>query len=121
MSLVDVGPTILDVFGQGTPDHFQGESLWPRLTETSAPALTRPLVLDSGRRKQAMYFADGLKLERDIRLKRVSLFDLVGDPSEARNLFRRKHPDHRRRLAALAAYFDAHEHRAPGYQTPYRQ
>lgn len=121
VSLVDLGPTLLDVFGQPTPDHFQGESLWPLLGNPGAPAPTRPRIVDSGRRMQAMYFDDGLKLERDLRLKRVSLFDLVGDPTEARNLYRQAQPDHRRRLAALAAYFEAHEYRAPGYQTPYRQ
>lgn len=121
VSLVDLGPTILDVFGQPTPDHFQGESLWPLLTTAGASPPTRPRIVDSGRRMQAMYFDDGLKLQRDVRLKRVSLFDLVGDPTERRNLFRRSAPDHRRRLAALAAFFDAHEYRAPGYQTPFRQ
>ncbi len=116
---VDLGPTILDLFHQGTPTAFLGESLLP-LLRGEPSHLTRPIVADSGRRSQGLYFPDGLKVTLDLRKKSVELFDLVGDPAELNNLFNPENPDHRARLAKLKAFFQAHEVRQAGYETPFR-
>ena len=119
VGLIDLGPTLLEVFGLPIPAEFQGESLWPLLRGEPAH-LTRPRVVDSGRRMQAMYFDDGLKIQRDLRLKRVELYDLRRDPGENKNLDNRRLAAHRRRLSHLGAFFDAHTLTLPGYETPYR-
>ena len=47
VSLVDVGPTVLDLYGLPTPASFLGQSLVPMLEGDDAP-LTRPIATESG-------------------------------------------------------------------------
>jgi Sulfatase len=119
VSLVDLGPTILDLFGQPIPSHFMGESLVPLLRGRPVE-LTRPIVAE-GRLKRAMVFPDGHKLIYDTRYRTRELFDLRSDPGELHNLV--DDDPHRARpyLAALAAFFDAHGIQQDGYSVPYRR
>lgn len=118
VSLIDLGPTTLDLLGLPTPGHFMGQSLVPFL-KGQDPVLGRPIIADSGRLMQAMVFPDGAKLIRDKRRGTVELYDLSRDPQEAHNLYREDDPAHAARLAALRAFFRAHTLREGGYQPPY--
>ncbi|MCC6525101.1 MAG: sulfatase [Polyangiaceae bacterium] len=118
VSLADLGPTILDLFGAPTPARFMGQSLVPFLRGES-PELERPVVLESGRQQRGMIFRDGLKLLVDGKLGTNELYDLANDPDERANLFDER-PDAAERRAELEAYFEAHALRRPGYTMPYR-
>jgi arylsulfatase A-like enzyme len=118
-SLIDLGPTILDLFGLPTPGAYMGQSLVPALLGRDF-APTRPIVVDSGRLQQAMVFADGLKVMRDKRRGVAELYDLGTDPNEAHNLLDERPELAEQRLGLLQAFFEAHELKAPNYKTPYR-
>jgi hypothetical protein len=97
-----------------------GESLAPLLAGKRVE-LTRPIVLDAGRRKQGLVGRDGLKVIRNLRQKTHELYDLAADPGEANNLVEARPAEAQQRLAQLAAFFDAHELRERGYKIPYRE
>jgi arylsulfatase A-like enzyme len=120
VSLMDLGPTILDLFGLPTPGHFMGESLVPFL-EGRSRQFTRPIVVDSGRRIQAMFFRDGKKIILDTRTGVTQLYDLVADPREKKNLVETQAEDAAECLAALHAFFGVHALKRPGYTPPWRQ
>lgn len=117
VGLVDLGPTILDLFGLATPGPFMGESLVPLLAGRDA-ALDRPVAAE-GRLRRAFYQGD-LKVIEDERCRLVEVYDLAVDPGERHNLFdvqlRRVAPA----VAASRAFFSAHALRRPGYTPPYK-
>lgn len=119
VSLVDLGPTILDLFGQPTPSAFLGQSLLPLLRGTP-DELSRPVVIESGRGMRAQIFDDGFKIIEDMERDVVELYDLERDPEELHNLYDVANPAHRMRLMHLHAFFNAHEYRAVGYERPIR-
>lgn len=118
VSLVDLGPTILDLMGQPAPGHFMGQSLVPFL-RGERPSLSRPIVAE-GRLKRAMVFPDGMKVITDDRRGTIEAYDLRSDPKEERNLYEEgsKVEGH---VALLRAFFDAHSIKRPGYKIPYRR
>ncbi|MEO7327451.1 MAG: sulfatase [Minicystis sp.] len=118
VSLLDLGPTVLDLFGQPTPGSFLGQSLTP-LLRGQDPRLDRPLLADTGRLQQAMIFPDGYKAIRDLRRGTFELYDLQRDPGELHNLFDDA-PDAEARLFTLRAFFQAQALRRPGYSPPFR-
>jgi arylsulfatase A-like enzyme len=118
VGLVDLGPTILDLFGAPTPASYEGQSLAPILAGRPA-ALTRPLLAE-GRLRRALYTADGLKVIADARRQVVEVYDLATDPGETRNLFDTDRSRSDPALAALDAFFAAHALRRPGYDAPYK-
>jgi len=117
VTLVDLGPTILDLFGVETPPTFFGQSLVPLLAGRDV-RLERP-VLAEGRLRRALYWG-GLKVIDDPRRKVVEVFDLERDPREKRNLFDVDHTRSRPALAALRRFFDVSHAHVPGYEPPYR-
>lgn len=119
VSLVDVGPTILDLHGLPTPPHFMGQSLVPAL-RGEALRLTRP-VLAEARLKRAMIAADGYKIIQDTRSGTVEMYDTRRDPGETENLYEAEAARGRELLETLATYFMRHAHRRPGYVVPYRK
>lgn len=118
VGLVDLGPTILDLFGLETPATFLGQSLVP-LLGGGAPELTRPLVAE-GRLRRALTLPDGLKVIEDLRRKVVEVYDLSADPGETQNLFDAAPARADPALAALRAFFVAHTRRGGGYEPPYK-
>jgi hypothetical protein len=118
VGLIDLGPTILDVFGVDTPAAFEGQSLVPLLAGRDE-ALDRPLVIE-GRLRRAMYVGDGLKVIEDERRKTVEVYDLGRDPGETTNLFDRDPARGDAALAALRAFFAVHTAKRPGYRPVYK-
>ncbi len=120
VSLMDLGPTILDVFGLPTPATHLGESLAPAL-RGEALALTRP-ILAEGRLKKSLLFPDARKLIVDDRHHTTELYDLRGDPEELENLVDRgAGEDVALRTAILREFFAIHRNPREGYQAPYRK
>jgi Sulfatase len=117
VTLVDLGPTILDLLGVDTPADFMGQSLVPLLAGRNVH-LDRP-ILAEGRLRRVLYWGD-LKVIDDPRRKVVEVYDLKKDPRELRNIF---DTDRGRALPALAAlrhFFKVHELPLEGYKTPYK-
>jgi len=117
VSLVDLGPTILDLFGQPTPGHIMGQTLLPFVRgEPYVP--TRPFIAE-GRLKRAMILGNGMKIIEDTRKDVIELYDVNSDPAETNNLVndtqRLEVPLH-----TFRHFFDVQQLRRPGYEAPYR-
>jgi hypothetical protein len=119
VSLIDVGPTILDLFGIETPSSFMGQSLVPFFTRGGAPHLTRPLIAE-GRLRRSLIMPDGLKVIEDLRRKIVEVYDLSRDPGETTNLFDEETARADVALAALRAFFAVHTRTEGGYEVPFK-
>jgi arylsulfatase A-like enzyme len=117
VSLIDLGPTILDWFGVPTPATFMGESLVPFLGGESR-RFSRPIVAETGL-KQAMLFDDGYKVIRDLRRKTLELYNLAEDPGELNNLSDAVDPDQDEHVLLLRSFFQVHTYREDGYRVPY--
>jgi arylsulfatase A-like enzyme len=119
VSTIDFGPTVLDLMGQDTPGSFLGQSLVPLLRGDDVQ-LTRPIIVDSGRRLQSLIDRSGMKVIRDVRGGTVEMYDLSKDPGELVNLAERQPEPLAARVQALSAFFGLHELRRDGYVIPYR-
>jgi hypothetical protein len=97
--LIDVAPTILDLLGMEPPEHFEGTSLRPSMTERVSGIAAVPAgERESALLPQADAFAEALrrnetlkcvssypwKLILDTRTSERSLFNLEEDPHEQR-------------------------------------
>jgi arylsulfatase A-like enzyme len=120
VGLIDLGPTVLDLFGVETPGDFMGESLVPLLAgETMKP--TRVLAADSGRRIQALLFPDGVKVIRDLTHQTTEVYDLRRDPGELDNLLGEADFPAERYVGALEAFFEMHTLTRKGWEPPWRK
>ena len=119
VSLVDLGPTVLDLMGMPTPGKFMGQSLVGTLRRDH-PRLTRPIVAET-RLKKAMLFGDGIKVIVDDRVHTVEMYDLMRDPWELYNLWDRADVPLKARVGALNAFFQVHTLHRPGYEVPWRR
>jgi len=119
VGLIDIGPTILDLFGLPTPGAFMGQTLVPLLAGGDKE-LDRP-VFAEGRLREALYYG-GVKVIEDSRRKTVEVYDLERDPGELDNLFDREPARSQPALAALRAFFAANAlaNKRPGYTPPYK-
>jgi arylsulfatase A-like enzyme len=117
VTLADIGPTVLDLFGLPAPPGVAGQSLVPLLRGQPA-AMTRP-VLAEGRLRRAIYVGS-VKVIEDERRKLIEAYDLDRDPKELNDLFDDDDPRAAAALAELRAFFDAYELRRPGYSAPYK-
>jgi len=120
VSLMDLGPTVLDLFGIATPGDLMGQSLVPLLM--NRPFVPRrPIVADSGRRIQALVFPDGVKAIRDLYRNTVEVYDLKRDPGELTDLSGDPRFPSRRYSEGLATFFDRYTLRRPGWEPPWRK
>jgi hypothetical protein len=117
VSLVDLGPTVLDLFKVPTPDFMVGESLLPLLINGEA-RLTRPLFAE-GRLRRAIFIGD-LKVIVDERRKTVEAYDLAKDPDELVNIFDSESERVQTALATLNLYFENRMERRDGYTPIYK-
>lgn len=117
VSLMDVAPTLVDLFGVPAPARWMGQSLTGYL-RGERPALDRPIVAEA-RLKRAMVMPDGLKIVHDTRNHTVELYDLARDPGELEDLYEEDRDEER--LLVLTSFFAAHALQRPGYNAPYRK
>ena len=117
VSLIDLGPTLLDLFQQPTPGSFQGQSLVPLIAGGDA-LLDRPIAIESARLHRALIFRDGMKCIWRSREHQYELYDLNRDARERDNIVDTE-PTAAARMAAVRRFFRVHEHVAPGYVTPH--
>jgi len=113
VSLIDLGPTILEMMGQPTPASSMGRSLVPYLAGEK-PSLTRPLIFEV-RAKEALLLPNGLKVIRDRKSGTRELYDLKTDPKESTNVFDEREAEAMNALGQLNAFFERHELRRKGY------
>ncbi len=117
VSLIDLGPTILDLFGLPTPGSFMGESLVPVLRGESHTFL-RPVAFHTTNRQFGFVYPDLIKVLYSPKRRRTEVYDLNADPQEAENLSEASWA--RERVALVRAFFRTHELRIPGYKIPTR-
>ena len=118
VSLVDLGPTVLDLMGRPTPSQFMGQSLVPFLRGQN-PRLFRP-ILAEGRLKQSLVLPSGKKIIVDNLNGSVELYDLREDPEEKRNLADRPEVLEQPQ-ALLRQFFAVHTIKRPDYKVPLRK
>jgi len=118
VSLIDLGPTLLELFGMQTPNDLAGDSLLPLLAGRDI-TLTRPIIAE-GRLRRALVLGSR-KIIVDERVHTLEAYDLARDPGELHNLYDTQPERFAGMFAALQAYFDARAHRAPGYERKFRQ
>ena len=102
VGLIDIGPTVLSLFGRPTPGPVMGQSLVPFLRGED-PVLSRPLAGDSGRAIRSMLFGERWKAIVDERHGTEEVYDLKEDPHERKN--RADRQDARVYFATLRAFF----------------
>ncbi len=117
VSLIDLGPTLLDWFGISTPAAFMGESLLPLLVGEGR-RFSRPIVAET-RLKQAMLFDDGFKVVRDLRRETLELYNLQTDPGELVNLSDDVDLEQEEHVLLMRSFFHVHTYRENGYRVPY--
>jgi arylsulfatase A-like enzyme len=104
VSMMDIGPTVLDVLGAPTPGYFMGESLVPMLRGGAGPK-HRPTFAGASF-GEAVVFQDGMKVILRTRPPTEEVYDLRKDPKEESNL--RDTPEGEKRTALARAYSAAH-------------
>jgi hypothetical protein len=104
VALMDVGPTVLDLFGVPTPGHFMAETLTPYFVGKRGDP--NRVILMEKPTERAMLFPDGLKVMD--RRGAYELYDVRRDPDEKDDLWERLGDESQRRLALLHAYVRAH-------------
>lgn len=120
VTLLDLGPTILDLFGVATPGVCLGESLAP-LVAGEPPRLTRPIGIDTGRRLQGLVFPDGMKTILDLKQGSREVYDLAKDPEERTDLADGGAPGVEAAIETTRLFFEAHRVREAGYDAPWQQ
>ncbi len=119
VSLIDLGPTILDLMGVATPGHYMGQSLTGYL-RGAQPKLTRPIIAE-GRLMHSLVLPNGIKVIHDTRNHGVEIFDLRHDAREESNLYDNASSEGIAGLRALQTFFRTHTYQKDNYQVPFRR
>lgn len=117
VSLIDLGPTLLDLFRVPVPSTFEGQSLVPLLAGRDV-VLDRP-ILAEGRLRRSLVTPARVEVIDDPRRKLVEVYDLARDPGETRNLFG-VDPRGDAALLSLRRFFAVHALTEGGYRPPYK-
>lgn len=115
VSLLDLGPTILDLYGHETPGLFTGRSLLPLIDRRDAGP--RPIAMESIEGDRGLVFPDGMKVIVNAREGRVELYDLRVDPGELDNLID-EHPSAESLIEDMYAWYAPLEARGVGCFIP---
>jgi arylsulfatase A-like enzyme len=118
VSLVDVGPTLLDLFGVAVPSAMMGTSLLPHLR--GAPLARHRPIMAEGRLRRVLYASGDLKVIEDGVRKTVEVYDLRRDPGETNNLFDLDRARVAAAVAELRQRHDAIRVRGGDYEPPYK-
>jgi hypothetical protein len=110
VSLLDVGPTILDLMRLPTPGSSMGQSLTPYLRGQN-PRLLRPIVADTGNMRSILL--GRIKVIQNDYKGSEEIYDLSTDPGETHNLFDSMGDTAADRMSVLQTFFEAHRLRAP--------
>jgi arylsulfatase A-like enzyme len=110
VSLMDLAPTVLDLFGIPTPGSWMAESLTPFLTGGRGDP--NRLILMEEFSQSAMLFPDGLKVMK--RRGALELYDVLRDPKEDHNLWDERGDEGPKRLELLEAYVRTHARKRAG-------
>jgi len=106
VSLMDVGATVLDLFGVPRPGYWMSESLVPHLRgEKTDPE--RPIYMER-MSEQAVLFGDGVKVMLRQKPRSEEIYDLRTDPAEETDLRETLRVEADRRVALARAYTKAH-------------
>jgi arylsulfatase A-like enzyme len=106
VSLLDVAPTVLDLFGLPIPGELMGASLAPYFRGDHLPS-GRPIFMEN-RSAYALLFADGYKAIIEPTRKREALYHLPTDPGELENLVDLQPEKAARYLEFLRTYRETH-------------
>jgi hypothetical protein len=106
VSLMDVGPTVLQLFGLPVPGAWMGESLVPMLAGKFEKT-QRPIFMERPT-ERAMLFHDGIKVMLRDAENVEEIYDLRRDPEELDNLRDELGAEGDRRVALVRAYAKAH-------------
>ena len=119
VSLLDLGPTVLDLFGQPTPGTYMGQSLVPFL-RGATPVLTRTIAAETGRLQRTVVSPDGFKVIEDLRRDTLEAYDLATDPGELVDVVDDPDPRVEARVREMREFFGRNALRREGYRPPYR-
>ncbi|HEX6276549.1 MAG TPA: sulfatase [Polyangiaceae bacterium] len=108
VGLIDLTPTILDLFGLPAPGAFMGQSLAPLLAGRDQ-TFDRPLAVSSSGSLDALYVPGGtLKVIFDAKHRTTEVYDLEQDAGELRNLVDTSDPEVERAIETAKLFFDVH-------------
>lgn len=105
VTLMDLGPTILDLYGQPTPGYWLGQSLVP-FFRGEDPILTRPIAAQ--RSVESALLLGNRKVIVNVQKGTREIYDLVKDPAETHNLIEELGEEGEEQVRLLTTFFEAH-------------
>jgi hypothetical protein len=117
VSSMDIGPTVLDLFGLPAPGFWMGQSLLP-LVAGEVTELERPIAIDTGGHIQALCFNSGQKVIFTRAQHTTEVYDLKRDPLELNNLAGNPDRATRQAIQIAAYFFNAIRPKEPGFESP---
>ena len=121
VALLDLMPSLLELFGLAVPPGVQGRGFWPLLSKKGQERRTeRPIYFESLAGSQEMGFAPLTGIIADpfkwISLPEAELYDLQADPAETDNLALKKNDVAIKMAGLLKSYVDDHSGEKPELQ-----
>jgi hypothetical protein len=106
VSLIDIAPTLLDLFGVPAPGQFMGQSLVPLLAGRDV-SLERPIAIQATHGLSGLYVGQ-LKVIFDAHARTVEVYDLAEDPGEKHNLADDDDPKVRSAIQTNRLFMEVH-------------
>jgi hypothetical protein len=106
VSLVDIAPTLLDLFGVAAPGPFMGQSLAP-LVAGKDVSLERPIAIQATHGLAGLYVGRH-KVIFDFNTRTVEVYDLEKDPGEKQNLADSDESEVRAAIQTAQLFMEAH-------------